>query len=405
MENDSMPMSLSRALQNRQIPLVEVEKSYQQHVYTITQTMTGVLTSSLPTLNTLPPDWQDFTTAYTTAKCEALRWTNQVMASLMEVPEDVQSYNVAIQALLADAREQAQTLIGNPNSVGALDLLEIDLNNVSRTLNLVVTFVSGALDSVQSFQGTLPDLATQLHAIATKSGTDANADQAMIDKLRADVKQLQDDIADLTGAIVGLAIADAAALILGTVATIVAFPEGLLAWLFLGPAIAVATTYIALDSIKIKTDKARIESDESQIDLLSADVFALQTLADQFGQLASQTESLTSDLQAVVAEWQTLESEVNEAIGEITAAMAEASVEAFQSVANDLDQATTLWNEAFDQARSLHLDVQVSTADVETGMSSSQIQSAVTTGTNIGLIKYLNHVGHLQGISQLSMTS
>ncbi|MDQ1286918.1 MAG: hypothetical protein QG622_483 [Actinomycetota bacterium] len=397
-------MFLAKALENRVLTLADAEKSYKEHVCAVNQTVTGVITSKLPALSSPPPDWDQYTQAYAKANSEALTWVNQVMGHLLSVPDDVRSFNDTIVAALADAQNQTRSLIQTPTDPIALNALNRDLNLISGQLNLVISFVSGSLSAVQSFQSTLPDLAAQLHAIATKSTADAGADEQQIETLRTDVKALQADIDRLTAEIVAMGIADAAAITLGTLASIVAFPEGLVAWLFCGPAIAVATTVIVLDGIKISEDTGKIESDQSRIKGLTADVTALHLLADQMSLLASQTEGLTIDLHAILAEWQVLESEVAQAMNDIRLAISQANSRSFQAVANDLQEASELWNEAYAQAGSLELDIQVNTGDFALGMSSAQVKGAMDGGRTLGLIDYVNGIGQRQGIRQRALT-
>ena len=56
----------------------------------------------------------------------------------------------------------------------------MDLTNLSVQINNVVTFISGAVTKIQSFQNTLPNMPTELQTITTKSTPDANADKAKI---------------------------------------------------------------------------------------------------------------------------------------------------------------------------------------------------------------------------------
>jgi hypothetical protein len=62
-------------------------------------------------------------------------------------------------------------------------------------------------------------------------------------------------------------------------------------------------------------------------------------------------------------------------------------------VLNDLDEAIDEWNSAYAQAGSLQLDLQVNTAELEYGMSSSQVQASLASGQNIGLIQYYTGAG------------
>ncbi|AOJ43555.1 enterotoxin (HBL) [Burkholderia sp. AU33423] len=368
----------------------DVQAAYKQSVIFVNTEATGVYSSQLGVLNTLPPDWQDFVTAHQNAQADALDWINNVMARLLTVPASVQNYNGTISAALQDAKLQAQALIANPTNAGAKSALISDLNLVKSQVSLVLAFVSSTLSSLQSYQNKVPDMAQQLQTIANKSSADAGADQKKIDDLNAAIDQLKSDIKSLTAAIVALSIADGIAITLGVVATIAAWPVGALAWLVLGPAVAVATTFIALDAVKIKNDKALIESKQSEITGITQDVAVLQGMAKQYGDFAAQTAEVQSNLENVLAEWQTLDNEVTSAVNDIQAAIADQQAPNYQAVANDLDQAITAWTAAYNQAGSLIIDINVNNAQLSPGMSEQEVQTALAAGRTTDLVTYFN---------------
>lgn len=383
-------MALHLAFSKRAQTLSDVQAAYKQSVIFVNTEATGVYSSQLGVLNTLPPDWQDFVTAHQNAQADALDWINNVMARLLTVPASVQNYNGTISAALQDAKLQAQTLIANPANTGAKSALISDLNLVKSQVSLVLAFVSSTLSALQGYQNKVPDMAQQLQTIANKSSADAGADQQKIDALNAAIDQLKADIKSLTAAIVALSIADGIAITLGVVATIAAWPIGALAWVVLGPAVAVATTFIALDAVKIKDDKALIESKQSQIQGITQDVAVLQGMAKQYGDFAAQTAEVQSNLENVVAEWQTLDNEVTSAVNDIQAAIADQQAPNYQAVANDLDQAIAAWTAAYNQAGSLLIDINVNNAQLTPGMSEQEVQTALAAGQTTDLITYFN---------------
>jgi phage host-nuclease inhibitor protein Gam len=385
-------MKLSNAISGNAVTLAAAQNTYKQNVITVNTMITSVLSSSLPTLQTNPPDWNDFVTAYVQANSDALGWVNNVMARLLQVPTDVQNYNSVITTILQDAQNQANALIQNPNNTIALAVLNMDLTNLSVQINNVVTFISGAVTSIQKFQNTLPNMATQLQTIATKSANDAKADQAQINQLLSDIQSLQNEISSLTAQIVGLAIADGIALTIGVVTTIALWPVGALVWFVMGPAVAVATYYIAMDGIQITADKNKIASDQSQITGLTADVATLNVLAQNYSQMATQATAIETNLQAILNEWLTLESDINAAIVDIRTAMADTNSKNFTAVANDLSDAVTEWNAAYTQAGALYLDLNVNNAQLQIGMSSSQVQSKLATGSTVNILQYYNNL-------------
>jgi hypothetical protein len=397
-------MSLARAIARTSPSFVAAAATYQENVAAVNQVITSVLASSLPTLRTDPPDWADFVTAYEQANADALTWVNQVMGHLLSVPEDVRNYNTIISQLLADAQSQAHTLVSQPGNATALAVLHQDLMTLTQQFGMVTTFITDAVAAVEGFQDKLPSMATQLQAIATKSTQDAGADQQQIDELNRAIKALQDDISAMTAAIIALGIADAAAITLGLVATVAAWPVGALTWLILGPAVLAATTFLAIDAQEIVDDKREIEAKESQITGITADVATLHTLSQQFAGLSEKATALTDSLKAILAEWQTLETDVTTAVTDIRTATADASSADFQAVVDDLTGAAGEWTDAYAQAGTLFLNLQVNTAPLQVGMSRSELQAAMATGETMSVIDYWNRVG-VRGQSSQTLTN
>ena len=389
-------MALAQAISKNALSLAVKQTTYKENVVAVNTLITSVLSSNLPTLNQNPPDWKEFQSAFEAADTGALSWVNNVMARLLDVPDDVKSYNATIAQLLADAKSQAQTLETDPTNKTALQTLNTDLNNVSNTLNLVVTFISGALTAIKNFKDELPTLATNLQTIADKSAKDASADQAQIDKLNQDIDSLKAEIKSLTASIVALAVVDGIALTLGIVATIAAFPEGALVWFVLGPAVIAATAVIAIDGVKITADKKLIESDEQQITGLTADVAALQVLSKNFASMSAEATDIETNLQAILAEWQTLESDVNAAVSDIVEAVSDASSANFTAVVSELDDAMTQWAAAYKQSGDLHLELNVNSAQLQVGMTQDQILAATGAAPTVDINKYYNQIQNTQ---------
>ncbi|AWF81804.1 hypothetical protein BTJ40_13750 [Microbulbifer sp. A4B17] len=142
---------------------------------------------------------------------------------------------------------------------------------------------------------------------------DSQADEQKIADLKQDIKNLQADIKSLAASIVALDIADATAISLGTVASIVASPEGLLTWFVMGPVAAA----------KIVADQKSIQDQQAEMDLITTDVSTLQILSQSFGQLAEETQQVEDNLQAVLQERQRIESDVSDTISDIQTAISD----------------------------------------------------------------------------------
>jgi DNA repair exonuclease SbcCD ATPase subunit len=388
-------MLLSYAIKKNAAALADAQTAYKQNVVTVNNLLTSVLNSSLPTpteLPVIPPDYADYATALEGAQQCAYDWVNTVMARLLSVPAEVQDYNTVINALLQDAQSQLSILVSSPADQTALDLLTKDLKNLSTQLNMVTVFISSAITSIQKVNDQLPTAAANLQSIADKSLHDAAIDQADLDKLNTEIANLKDEISTLSAQIAEFAFVDAAAITLGLVASIAAWPVGLTSWIVLGPVVAVATTYIALDSVKLVNDKNLLQADQDRAsDLYNSEV-VLNSLAANFSSLASQTTAIEANLQSILNEWQTLENEVNSAISDINKATQDTTSANYIAVMNDINDAITEWNLAYAQAGILNITLNVNTAPLKVGMSPSEVQAALAQGKTMDIMTFYNSI-------------
>ena len=385
-------MLLAQAIKQRAPSLAAAVKDYKGNVAIVNTYVNSVLSSTLPSLNNYPPDWNEFQTAYTGAKTTALKWVNSVLAPLLEVPDDVQSYNTIISALLEDAKNQAWTLVGDPSNGPALKALNNDLTVLTSQLNLVTIFISSAIDNIESFSDSLPTLGQQLQTIAQKSATTAKADQALIDDLNQQLAALQQDIQAKTAELIALGIIGGVALVMGIVVTIAGWPVGALIWVVTGPVVMVATYYIVLDAQQIQSDKNAIAATQQKMEGATADVATLSVLATSYSAMASQTELIASALQAILDEWQALEADVGEAVAEISQAISDTSSADYHAVATDIRDATAEWDKACAQAGSLYITLEVNNAQLQLGMSADEVQLALAAGQIMDVISYYNKI-------------
>lgn len=386
-------MSLALVIKQRGSAYAAAQKKYKESVVFVNTQMTAVLSSQLPAVTVVPPDWNTYTTAYTQAQGDALDWVNTVLARLLSVPQEVQTYDGAVVAALQDAIAQADKLIKNPSDQLALANLKADLTTVLGTLNLVTVFIAGAVKNIQNFNNKLPDLARQLQLIANNATKDAGADEAQIAQLTKDVAAWQVEVNNLIGAIVGLGIVDAAAIGLATLATFAAWPEGLVAWIFAGPVIAIATYYITIDGIAITNLKGKIAQTTNQMNNLTASVATLHLLAQQFGDLATKTVAVEADAKAVLATWQAFEGDIKAAIGQINAAITNEGSSDFGAIKTEVTDALAEWKTVYAQAGNLVLNLGVKQGvQLTVGMTPAQVKAASDNATSIDVVTYYNEL-------------
>lgn len=250
--------------------------------------------------------------------------------------------------------------------------------------------ISGVITTLQSFKESLPRQASNLQSIADAATKDQRADQNQISALSQKIDAANAEIGSLTAAIVGLAIVDGVAIVLGVVAVAVAGPIGLVTWIFLGAAVAVASIYIAIDATKIKALKDEIEADQKSMSSFTADVAALANTAKVFKQFADQAQAIEDNLQRILDAWGALKAEFAVVQNELHTASSDYTQEKWQSVKTDFENALADWNTFVASVGQLNITVQGNTAKLQLGMSSAEVQAAMAAGQTTDFMTYIN---------------
>lgn len=386
-------MSIASAIRKNAEPLGVAQTGYKENVAIVNTYVNQVLSSKIPALKLPPKNWPQFVTTYEKAGAEALTWVNGVMARLIDVPLEVADFNSSISLSLAEAKAQAHTLVSEPQDAAALRALEADLKALTTQLGTVTAYISGALQEVEKFSDTMPELAKNLEALASEAMADSKVDQAKINELNSDVETLRQEIRSLTAELVGLGVADGVALTVGIAVTIAAWPFGAVVWLVMGPVVVAASTFIAIYSVQLKNAKAKIESDQAEMGEVEADVATLKLLSSSYGSMARESSTIEAGLAQVLAAWRVLESDVVAAVGDVQAAIAGADSKAFAAVEQEIGAAITEWDAAYAAAGGLVLEINVNPAPLTVGMSPEEVKSTLAGGKTIGLIDYFNDVG------------
>lgn len=383
-------MSLALAIRNNAQSLPAVNATYKQNVALVGSFITSVLSSKVPTLNNPPPNMGDFTTAYSKASSDALKWTNEVMNRLISSPESVLSYGSVISDILADATSNAEDLVSNPGDQIALIELHNDLKGLATQIGFAAEFVSGALSASTNFSSSLPDMAIRLQAIASQAVADAGADQAKIDKLNSDVSRLRHDINDLQATIAALNIAVDVEVKISVELLAADWIFGAIADMVIAAIIGIEKGVIKLDSDKIAVDQAAIKSDASQLKSFEQDVAALHLLSSNFGNMAGQVSKMEAAMKEVVQQWRNLQANVCAAVADIKDALANDQAGKYPAILEDLKQASEEWAAIADLAGSLAISLSVTDAKLSVGMTQDQVEAAVASATSTDLVEYVN---------------
>ena len=381
-------MRISKTLRKHAKAVQDAQNSYQQDVFNISTVMTSVIATYLPLPNYLPNNWTEVQTAYKQARTDAYQWTNVVYAQLQSTPPSVENYNEIMIALFQDAIDQSSTLITNPNNASAKNLLNADLKNIKKTLNLVNIFITGCQNAFTDFGLTvLPDAARQLTTVCNDAYEDKNIDQAAIDDLKKQIDELNQEIIEL-GVEIGI---NSAAITAELTVGVVLFAElGPADLILIGIAVAGSGTVIALDALKLEKDQVELSKKHQQLDLYSQDAAALQTTGDTYQQLSDQTVALSASVDGISSAWKAVEDDMTAAIDDVTAATAEVGTD-YQAVYDDLVDALNYWNEVYSDCVNLEININGNTGNFAIGQSSQDVSDQINANTSVDYVTYINN--------------
>lgn len=385
-------MTIALAFSNNKLAVQDTQKTYQENVLYVSTFCASVMASKLPALNSYPSNWAEIEAAYVQANADALGWANTVLARLLETPVEIDDYNNAVTMAFNDAIANAQALISNPGNASAKSALLANLATLSQTVGLMVSSVEGAIARVAAFNNNVPDMATQFATIIQGTIDATDADQTQINNLNQAIDNLSEQIKDYwvtIGALTGAIVVEGT---LATLATIIAWPEGSVAWLIFGPAILIEGAMIALDAKNIYDAYEAIQQDTQKITGLTADMAALSATSQQYTEFANQTTAIQDSLNAILAAWQSVDEELTAAVNEINDASDDYDDSDWQAVVNDLNAGLGDWNEAYQLSQALTLNLTGTTAQLSYGMTQAQAQAAVNAGTSLPLLEYINRL-------------
>lgn len=370
--------------------ILDSTSTYKQNLVAINTYAVGVSMTTLPSLQYPPSNYGDFQNAYIQAQSQMVTFMNKVVAHLLAAPDSIDGSTTSIQSYLNTASQEALALQQDPSDYGTRTSL---LNHLQLLLSAVQqpqTVVSGLVTGIQTLKNNLPDYAQQLTSIANQATQDQNVDaqkvqslNTQITNLNADVQKLSKEIAEAQSSVKKLTIGGIGVSFLGLVG-------GLLQWLWLSPAVKKAEQTIGLDSAAITNDKSQIGSLTAEMNGYTQDAASLSTTSTNFTNLANEASNLAANVQQVLAAWQAIAGDIQKVIDDVNSATTDTNTNLFASVADDLANAAQDWATTDKDALALKVDINVNSAGLQLGWSSDAVSQALTGGSEIPVIQYIN---------------
>ena len=237
----------------------------------------------------------------------------------------------------------------------------------------------------------MPAYAAQLTQLANLMTQDKEADSGKIKELEDLIDKADNEIDNLTAEIVGFGIVDAAAITLAIVAVAAAGPLGMVTWIFLGAAVAVATTYIAIDASKIKAIKKDIEAKEDEIGQYNAAITILVEQAKKYQEMSNCFKDIQDNLKDIVAEWEKISGGLGEMQNEIENASKDYDTSDWQSVKTDFENAQEKCEAVKGSIKNLDISsLQAAKAELHIGMSEQEVKTAIEEAGTIPVVDYIS---------------
>ncbi|AZC30077.1 hypothetical protein C4K38_2117 [Pseudomonas chlororaphis subsp. piscium] len=377
--------SLANVIRLNSQRLTAAQAAYKVTVDSITRYMVTVSKQESPVCINPLPNISDFKKDLLEARKRAENWNNKVLVDLMNVPGYILEDKGQVGQAFDDAITATRQLIANPKDHYAPGNLSKSLNQLKYLFGNESKEVQRTLELLEGTQNDLPQIAAQLNAAAADCTVGVKYDQGQIDQLKMSISDLEQEITRLTKSIIALGGAETALIGLGAAAVSAAGLFGLVTWIVLVPAVAVAGFYIALDGSKIKSCNSKIEELTKNMSDYTLDISTLQVTSGIYTDLAVESEVAKQNLYNVQDAWKILGGEISNEVDEINLALSNSEFSKYNLVCNDLEEAQKEWLAIYSQAESMDVPLGISDADLEFGMSSAQVQSAVEAAKMISI--------------------
>lgn len=319
----------------------------------------AITNQQMPVLQYPPENYGTFATDFAPAKQHALDWSNNIFVSMVQLPVTIKN-----QAANLFSMEETfiaaylNTLINDPGNAQAKSGLASSLQTVVSIIQNQQTTITNIENELSAFITNIASDAKTLTQISTDALADAGSDQAMINKLNADIETLKSEISAAQTLLTVSEIGIGLSLFIGLIGAVVCFIPGaqgvgvgIIVLAVGGEAASIAGTVI--ENERIQAMQSEITSDQNQISGLGQDIIQLTALSGQFNDLYNANLQAASALGTIKTMWQNLEAAVNDVSTELTDVNTDVSADKYSQALNDFQEAETSWNDVVAFANAL----------------------------------------------------
>ena len=319
----------------------------------------AITNQQLPVLNSPPPDYAEFVSAFAPAKQHALDWSTDIFVSMIQLPLTIMNQAANLfgteDTLITEYLKQ---LITDPNNAGALQGVQDALSTTQKLIKNQLATVSTISTQLDQFLGNIQGDAATLNSIAGAALLDAGNDQAAIEQLKADIVSMNQQIATyqtvLTASEIGIPLSIFVGLIGGIVCTIPG-AQGIGAGLIIagvaGTGASIAGTVIA--SKNIRALQGAITAEKDQISSLNQDVIQLQAVSTQFAALLAASLQAQNALTTIQNMWTDMNTVVTSVSTELGVVANDMTSDDYLQALTDFGQAVDAWTDVINFAEGL----------------------------------------------------
>ena len=324
-------------------------------------------------------------------------WITDIYDDVVDVPSSLDQKIEKLEESIGDALKYVDEIIaeieegndeGYTHSVSLLLNSIEDMESYSKSIYNKVQTVTNELSSLN--ENTLNDLKDAIDKIIAELSSTELEDQKEVKKLMNDINELQKKLskaeANLAAACIGTGLSG------GVIALGLVFCGGIggaVIGLFAGIAALIGTTFIILDSIEIEKCKNLIEADQQNMSLYQLDISALGVVLGQYQGLLGSMDNLKGAAGKIGQIWIEVSGEITEVYEWVQAHDEESDLKDWADMKNSLTEFKGTCEELMEQMAILDVsNLQVSTAQLELGMSSADIEAAIKNAEMVSFPDY-----------------
>lgn len=381
--------------------LKQVGKTHEEYLKIITNICdyeVSVYKTPMPALNFPPDDTEEILKDRQNIINAMDYWNRQIFSGLSTLPDYVKEK----MSRLCGETKSALEYVGKLEICGDKDEYEhlvknllYSLEDMMREVDAVKVELQSFVTDIETFKGEKLDLAyTNMADLVERLKNDESIEQNKVNKLMSDIHKLQGELNSAIAALVGSCIAVGASIALIVLGAVFCGPEaGVALGIFLGIPALIGVSFIAINSIKIEEYKQAIEADENEMNLREMDIAMLQIMAEQYAGFMDGMSALKENVSALYDIWNGVATDIKEIHDWIEAHNEKGEIENWSEMKEGLNGIISTCGEISETMDIVDIsDLQVSTASLELGMSSEEVEKAVKSAETIPFLEYVKAV-------------